>query len=209
MPEIAIKTTDNKDAGKLKLDDALFSIEGKDALLHAAVRNHLANQRQGTHATKNRAQVTGSGRKPYKQKGTGRARAGTAKSPLWKGGGTVFGPSPRDYSYSMPKKARRQAFYAAVSAKIADGDIVVVDSISMEAPKTRQMVGVLESLGIAGGSVLVVLKEFDANVALSVRNIPAARIKLARDLNAYDMLSTRKVLATKDAMESLEDGSEQ
>jgi len=209
MPEILIKTTQNKDAGKLVLDDALFGIKGKDALLHAAVRNHLANQRQGTHSTKGRSAVTGSNAKPFKQKGTGRARAGTVKSPLWKGGGTVFGPHPRDYSYSMPKKARRQAFYAAVSAKIASGDVIVVDAIKVEAPRTRQMAEVFDALGITGGSVLVVTREFDANLALSVRNIPAARVKLARDLNAYDMLSHRKVVITKDALESLEDGTEQ
>lgn len=203
MPEIAIKDIKGKDAGKLKLDDTLFGIRGKDALLHSAVRNHLANQRQGSHATKNRAKVSGSGHKPYRQKGTGRARAGTVKSPLWRGGGTIFGPEPRDYSYSMPRKARRQAFFAAISAKIADGEVVIVDSLKLEGPKTRQMAGVFDALEVSAGSVLVVLKELDRNVALSVRNIPGAHIKVAQDLNAYDVLSHRKVLITKEAVESL------
>lgn len=209
MPDVAIKDINNKDAGKMQLDDALFAIRGKEALLHSAVRNYLANKRQGTHATKGRSQVRGGGAKPYKQKGTGRARAGTNNSPLWRGGGTVFGPQPRDYSYSMPKKALRQAFYAAFSAKLADDEITVVKGLDIDAPKTKQMVKVLDTFGISGGSVLVVLKEMDANVALSVRNIPAANIMLARDLNAYDVLSHRRLLITKEAMESLEDGSEQ
>ena len=209
MPEVVVKDINNKDAGKMQLDDALFAITGKEALLHSAVRNYLANKRQGTHATKGRSQVRGGGAKPYRQKGTGRARAGTNNSPLWRGGGTVFGPQPRDYSYSMPKKARRQAFYAALSAKLADGEVVVVNGFSFDEPKTRQMAETLETFGISGGSVLVVLKEMDANVALSVRNIPAANIMMAGDLNAYDVLSHRRLLITKEAMESLEDGSEQ
>lgn len=209
MPEVVIKDIKNNEAGKLQLNDELFAIKGKEALMHSAVRNYLANRRQGTHATKNRAMVRGGGAKPYKQKGTGRARAGTNNSPLWRGGGTVFGPQPRDYSYSMPKKARRQAFYAALSAKIADTEVVVVDGISFDSHKTKNMVGVLDALGMSGGSVLVVLKDMDANVALSVRNIPGANIMLARDLNAYDVLSHRNILITKDAIESLEDGSEQ
>jgi large subunit ribosomal protein L4 len=208
MPEVSIKDINNKDAGKLQLDDALFAISGKEALLHSAVRNYLANKRQGTHSTKGRAEVRGGGAKPFRQKGTGRARAGTNTSPLWRGGGTVFGPSPRDYSYSMPKKARRLAFYAALSAKIADNEVVILDALTFEAPKTRAMAVVLDTLGISGGSVLVVLKEMDANVALSVRNIPAANIILARDLNAYDVLSHRQVLITKEAMQSLEDRTE-
>ncbi|MCK4910821.1 MAG: 50S ribosomal protein L4 [Thermodesulfovibrionales bacterium] len=209
MPDVAIKDINNKDAGKMQLDDALFAIKGKDALLHSAVRNYLANRRQGTHSTKGRSDVRGGGAKPYKQKGTGRARAGTNNSPLWRGGGTVFGPQPRDYSYSMPRKALRQAFYAALSAKLADGEVVVVNGLSVDAPKTKQMVQVLDTFGISGGSVLVVLKEMDANVALSLRNIPAAHIILAQDLNAYDVLSHRNLLITKEAMESLEDGSGQ
>ena len=209
MPEVAIKDINNKDAGKISLDDALFAITGKQALMHSAVRNYLANKRQGTHATKGRSDVRGGGAKPYKQKGTGRARAGTNNSPLWRGGGTVFGPQPRDYSYSMPKKARRQAFYAALSAKLADSEVVVIDGLSFDAPKTKQMVEALDTFGISGGSVLVVLKEMDANVALSLRNIPAAHIMLAQDLNAYDVLSHRNLLITKEAMESLEDGGDQ
>ncbi len=206
MPDVAIKDINNKDSGKMQLDDALFAIRGKEALLHSAVRNYLANKRQGTHSTKGRSDVRGGGAKPYKQKGTGRARAGTNNSPLWRGGGTVFGPHPRDYSYSMPRKALRQAFYAALSAKLADDEIIVVNGLSVDAPKTKQMVQVLDTFGISGASVLVVLKEMDANVALSLRNIPAAHIMMARDLNAYDVLSHRRILITKEAMESLEGG---
>lgn len=208
MPEIAVKDINNKDTGKISLSDEVFAIDGKDALIHSAVVNHLANRRQGTHATKTRGRVRGGGAKPFRQKGTGRARAGTNTSPLWRGGGTVFGPEPRDYSYSMPKKARRKAFFAAVSGKISDDEVVVVDSLSMEEPKTSKMAGILEGLGLSGGSLLVVTKDLDRNVALSLRNLPGVNLRPASDVNAYDMLSHDKVLITKEAMESLQGRAE-
>lgn len=205
MPEVTIKDVRNKDAGTLKLNDEVFGIEGKEALMHTAVVNLLANKRQGTHATKNRALVSGGGRKPYKQKGTGRARAGSSRSPLWRGGGTIFGPMPRDYSYSIPRKARQQALYAALSAKIKDGEVLVVDDLKMDAPKTSAMAGVLSALEVpARSSLLIVIAEADANVLLSARNIPGVRVTLASDLNAYAVLRHDRVLATKAAMESLE-----
>jgi large subunit ribosomal protein L4 len=205
MPEIAVKDMNNKDAGKLSLPDETFGMDGKDALMHSAVVNHLANRRQGTHATKTRGKVRGGGAKPYRQKGTGRARAGTNTSPIWRGGGTVFGPEPRDYSYSMPRKARRKAFLAAVSGKIMDGELVVLDSLSMDEPKTSRMAGILEGLGLSGGSLLVVTRELDRNVALSLRNLPGVTLRQASDVNAYDMLSHDRVLITREAMESLRD----
>jgi large subunit ribosomal protein L4 len=205
MPEIAVKDINNKDAGKLSLPDDVFAVDGKDALIHSAVVNHLANRRQGTHATKTRGKVRGGGAKPYRQKGTGRARAGTNNSPIWRGGGTVFGPEPRDYSYKMPRKARRKAFFAAVSGKITDDEVVVVDSLSMDEPKTGKMAGILKGLGLSEGSLLVVTKVLEPNVALSLRNLPGVNLRQASDVNAYDMLSHDKVLITKEAMESLQD----
>lgn len=208
MPEIAIKDIENKDAGTLQLSDEHFAMSGMESLMHTAVVNILANRRQGTHSTLGRSEVRGGGRKPYRQKGTGRARAGSNTSPLWRGGGTVFGPKPRDYSYHIPKKARRKALFAAVSAKLADGELTVVDGLQFETPKTKRMLDVLTALGMTGGSVLIVMKEMQDAVALSARNIPAVNVQLAIDLNAYDVLSHRKVLVTKDAMDVLVDRAE-
>jgi large subunit ribosomal protein L4 len=204
MPEVAVKTIDNQDAGTLSLSEQLFGIEGAEGLMHEATVNFLANQRQGTHATKNRALITGGGRKPYRQKGSGRARAGTTRSPLWRGGATIFGPQPRDYSYAMPRKARRKALYAALSRKLADGEMVVVDELKFDEPKTKKMMGVLANLGLTEGSVLLVLPEMDANVALAARNIPAVNLRMAADLNAYEVLAHRTVLLTKGCVDALE-----
>jgi large subunit ribosomal protein L4 len=204
MPEIAIKNISNKDAGTMKLSEEHFGISGKDALMHSSVVNHLANQRQGTHSTKTRSGVRGGGAKPFRQKGTGRARAGTNTSPLWRGGGVVFGPHPRDYSYKMPKKARRQAFYAALSAKIVDAEVVVIDELKLENHKTKQMVQILDNLELSSGSVLVVTKDLENNVLLASRNIPAVRVKMASSINAYDVLANNMILITSDALKSLE-----
>jgi large subunit ribosomal protein L4 len=206
MPDIAVKDIKNRDAGTLTLKDELFGITGKEALMHGAVVNYLANQRQGAHSTKTRGLVRGGGRKPYKQKGTGRARAGSNRSPLWRGGGTTFGPRPRDYSYKMPRRARKLALYAALSGKLADGEVVVVDGLTMDEPRTKKMVEVLRGLELEGKSLLVVLKEMDANVALASRNIPAVSLKMAGDLHAYDVLSRDRLLVSRDALEALEEG---
>jgi len=209
MPDINVVDIDNKSAGNISLPDEFFGIKDRDSLLHEAVVNYLANQRQGTHSTKGRSDVSGGGKKPYKQKGTGRARAGTLRSPVWRGGGTVFGPHPRDYGYTIPRRARRLALYAAISARIAEGDVVVVKALDMEKPKTKQMVKVLEGLEVSGVSLLVVLSDLDRNVALSVRNIPGVRIRVASDLNVYDVLAHRKVLCTKAALEALKEKSKE
>jgi len=204
MPEVAVKTIDNKDAGTLSLSETLFGIEGGEGLMHEATVNFLANQRQGTHATKNRALITGGGKKPYRQKGSGRARQGSTRSPLLRGGATIFGPQPRDYSYAMPKKARRRALHSALSRKLADGEIVVLDEMKLSEPKTKEMIKVLANLGLTEGSVLIVLPEMDANVALSARNIPGVNLRMAADLNAYDVLSSRRLLMTKGSVSMLE-----
>ncbi len=208
MPKVSIIDMTNKAKGSMDLPDEFFGIKNRQTLMHGSVVNYLANQRQGTHATKTKGKVSGGGRKPYRQKGTGRARAGSTRSPLWRGGGTMFGPQPREYYYSMPRQARKLALYAALSAKIADGEVTVVDSIKMEEPKTKKMVEILGNMGLYGESLLMVVNEPDAALALSARNIPEVRLTRARDLHAYDVLSRSKVLITKEALKELQEQAE-
>jgi len=191
--------------GALELSDAVFGAPVNEALLHQAVVRYLANQRQGTVSTKTRGEVSGGGRKPWRQKGTGRARQGSIRAPQWVGGGTVFGPKPRDYRQDMPKKARRAALRSALSGKVAAGELVVLDELRLEQPKTKQMVEVLENLKAAGGSALFVTGELDRNVVLSTRNIPGVGATRACDLNVYDVLAHGRLIATKDAIAKIEE----
>lgn len=203
MAEIGIRDINNNVTGTLSLPDELFAISGREAVLHSAVLNYLANQRQGTHATKTKGLVSGGGKKPWRQKHTGRARAGSNRSPLWRGGGTVFGPQPRDYSYRMPRQARRLALYAALSRKIADGEVVVIEGLRLEGPRTRKVVEIMNNLGVSGDSLLIVVPEHDRSLLLSSRNIPGVTVRTAGELNAYDVVSHRRVLVSRDAMEAL------
>jgi large subunit ribosomal protein L4 len=208
MPEFDIKDKNNKPVGKISLPDTVFGIKAKDGVIHNAVVNFLANQRQGTHATKTKGLVSGGGKKPWKQKHTGRARSGSSRSPLWRGGGTVFGPQPRDYSYSLPKKARRLALKAALSGKLADGEITVIDELAFEKPRTKEMVSVLKGLELEGSSILVVVPEHNENVALSARNIPGVTVKRVTDLNSYDVAAHARLLMTRRAVEVLSEGAQ-
>src|SRR5512135_238979 len=176
MIDIEIRDINNKTKGKMSLDGAVFSAEVSQAVVHSAVVSHLANQRQGTHATKTKGLVSGGGKKPYKQKGTGRARAGSTRSPLMRGGGTIFGPLPRDYEIKLPKAAKRAALSKALSMKLADNEIVVLDEIRIDKPRTKDMVKILAALGLDGQSVLLVTSGKDENVLLSARNIPAVGV---------------------------------
>lgn len=203
MAEIEIKDKSNSVIGKMSLSEK-FSGKTAEGLLHESVVNYLANQRQGTHATKTKGLVSGGGKKPWKQKHTGRARAGSSRSPIWRGGGTIFGPQPRDYSYSMPKQARRAALWDAIAKKIEAGDAAVLDGLKVEAPKTKEMEAILKGLGLGGRSVLIVIGDNDKNIVLSARNIPAVDVKVAADINTYDVLAHKSVLFTKDAIEKLE-----
>lgn len=203
MAEIAVRDIKGNVTGNMALPDEVFAVEGRDALLHEAVVNFLANQRQGTHATKTKGLVSGGGKKPWKQKSTGRARAGSNRSPLWRGGGTVFGPQPRDYSYSLPRKQKKVALYAALSRKLSDGEVVVIEELRLAEPKTKLMVGLIGDLGLSGKSLLVVDAEVDKNVLLSARNLPGVRCMRAVDLNAYDVLVPRALIMTKSAMETI------
>lgn len=187
----------------MKLPEGIFGTSVRKDILHASVVNFLANQRQGTHATKTKGLVSGGGKKPWKQKHTGRARSGSIRSPLWRSGGTIFGPQPRDYSYRMPKNLKRRALGEAFSAKLADGGMTVVDAIAVTKPATKDMVRILKSLGLEGRSVLIVLPEKDGNVFLSSRNIPGVKVTRVMDLNPYEVLTHEKILITKSAIEAM------
>jgi len=203
MPVVELKDRNNNIIGKINLRDEVFGLQAKPAVLHEVVTNYLANQRQGTHATKTKGLVRGGGRKPFKQKHTGRARAGSNRSPLWRGGGTTFGPQPRDYSYDLPKKVKRIAVKTALSIKISEGAITVIDGFSLTQPKTKDMVTTLKNLGFEGKKVLIVTPEKDEAVILSARNIPGVRVVRVSDLNSYDVIISHRLLMTKDAVSQL------
>ena len=203
MPVVELKDRNNNIIGKINLRDEVFGLQAKPAVLHEVVTNYLANQRQGTHATKTKGLVRGGGRKPFKQKHTGRARAGSNRSPLWRGGGTTFGPQPRDYSYDLPKKVKRIAVKTALSIKISEGAITVIDGFSLTQPKTKDMVTTLKNLGFEGKKVLIVTPEKDEAVILSTRNIPGVRVVRVSDLNSYDVIVSHRLLMTKDAVSRL------
>lgn len=203
MADIDIKDKNNASVGKLTLPETVFSVSTKQGTVHDSIVNFLANQRQGTHATKTKGLVSGGGKKPYKQKHTGRARAGSSRSPLWKGGGTVFGPQPRDYSYSLPKKAKKAALYGVLSAKYTDGEITVIDGISFEKPRTKDMVALLKSLGLNGKTTLIVLPEKNESIIFSARNIPGVTVRRVADLNTYEVAVHNRLLITKQAVEML------
>jgi large subunit ribosomal protein L4 len=207
MPEFEVKDKNNKPVGKINLSDDVFGVKAKDGVLHNAVVNYLANQRQGTHATKTKGLVSGGGKKPWKQKHTGRARSGSSRSPLWRGGGTVFGPQPRDYSYAIPKKARRLALKAALSGKLSDGEIIVIEALSLEKPQTKKMVSVLKSLELDGKSTLIIVPEHDEAIVLSARNIPGVTVTRVSDLNCYDVAAHSRLLMTKQAAQMLSEAA--
>jgi len=172
--------------------------------MYEAVKNYLANQRQGTQSAKTRGEVRGGGRKPWRQKGTGRARQGSTRSPQWVGGGVVFAPKPRDYSYKLPKKIKRLALKSALSSKVQDNEIIVVDSLVLDRPKTKDMLQVLSNLK-AGKKTLVVIPERDENVILASRNIPGVKTAYVNTINVYDILNCDSFLITKEAVNKVEE----
>lgn len=205
MPDVEVKDKNNNIVGKMNLSDDVFDVHAKEGVVHSAVINFLANQRQGTHATKTKGLVSGGGKKPWKQKHTGRARAGSIRSPLWRTGGIVFGPQPRDYSYNLPKKVKRLALMTAFYRKLTDGEVVVIDNFAIEKPKTKEMKEILKNLGLTGKSILIVLSEKDNSVVLSARNIPGVSVTRSVDLNTYDIIAHNVLLMTKDAAMRIED----
>jgi len=203
MIELAVYNGQGKEVEKLSLPEERLGGEVKKALLKEAVLMYEANKRVGTACTKTKAEVHGSGRKPWAQKHTGRARAGTIRSPLWRKGGVVFGPKPRDYSYQIPKKAKKAALHSALLGKLLDGEVTVVDMLELDAPRTKKMVQLLKTLGIHE-SCLVVAKDDNHVLWKSVRNIPGMALMPASQLNAYEVLKRKRLLITKDQLNSIQ-----
>ncbi|HHV61739.1 MAG TPA: 50S ribosomal protein L4 [Firmicutes bacterium] len=204
MPTAPLYNVRGEKVGELNLPDGVFGVPVHKGLLHESVVMQLASRRQGTAATKTIGYVSGGGVKPWRQKGTGRARHGSRRSPLWPGGATLFGPQPRDYGYRLPRKARRLALKSALSAKMEAGELIIVDDFNLEAPKTRTMVGILNGLD-AGDSALVVTAEPDVNITKSVNNIPGVATLPVEKLNVYDILAHKKLLMTRSAVSKLEE----
>ena len=204
MPTVSIYDMTGKQTGSLELSADVFGIEPNVAVMHSAVINYLANQRQGTQSTKTRSEVSGGGRKPWRQKGTGHARQGSTRSPQWTHGGIALGPKPRSYRFALPKKVRRLALKSAFSSKVIAGEMLVLESLTVEEIKTKTIVNMLNALG-ADRKVLLVLPEKDEKVILSARNIPGVKTALVNTLNVYDILNCDKFIVVKDAVAQLEE----
>ena len=205
MPKVTLYNIAGQAAGEIELNDGVFGVEYNEAVIHQAVVRQMANERLGTHATKTRGLVRGGGRKPWRQKGTGRARAGSIRSPLWVGGGTVFGPLPRSHAKDMPRKARQLAVKSALSEKLRAGEVIIVDAINFEAPKTKDVVKMLATFKTAGKALIVDGGEKSANTVLSARNIPGVKAYAPSGLNIYDLVHYTKLFLTKDAVEKIEE----
>ncbi|GKS14434.1 MULTISPECIES: 50S ribosomal protein L4 [Paenibacillus] len=204
MPKVALYNVSGTQVGEVELSDAVFGIEPHVHALHEAVLLQQASVRQGTHKVKGRSEVRGGGRKPWKQKGTGRARQGSIRAPQWKGGGVVFGPTPRSYGYKLPKKVRRLAIKSALSSKVIDNDIIVLDQLQMNAPKTKEFVAILKNLNVER-KALVVAASYEDSVALSARNIPGVKFVVADGINVLDVMVHDKLIITKDAVQKVEE----
>ena len=204
MPQVTVFDMTVKIVGEMTLSDAIFGIEPHTSVMHAAVVNYLANQRQGTQSTLTRSEVSGGGRKPWKQKGTGRARQGSTRAPQWTHGGIALGPKPRDYSYELPKKVKRLALKSAFSAKVADNNLIVVDNIAVEGYKTKAVAEMLSNLG-ADKKALIVMPEVDAKLIKSAANIPGVKTALVNTINVYDILNCDKFIVAKSALEKIEE----
>lgn len=204
MAEVEVKNLENKVVEKLKLADQVFNYSASETLVWEAVRAYLAAQRKGTHATKGRAQVRGGGRKPWRQKGTGRARAGTIRSPLWRGGGTTFGPTPRNYTQAFPKKKRRGAMKLVLSDKLRNQSLTVLEDFSLESHRTQEFLSVLENFKL-DKKVLLMDDRENRNLYLSSRNVPGVKLVATGGLNVYDLMNCRHFLVTKRAIVALQE----
>jgi large subunit ribosomal protein L4 len=203
MKEFDVYSTKGQKVDSVKLNAKIFDGKVNKTLMHDAVKMHLANQRAGAASTKNRAEVSGGSKKPWKQKGTGRARTGSIRSPLFKGGGVIFGPRPKDYSYSMPKKAKKVALVSAINAKINDGNMIIVEDIKLDNIKTKDFVAIFKKLKVEKKKVLVIVSDLDKNTALSARNIKNICLKTAENFNMYDVLIAEKLIITKNSLEKI------
>jgi large subunit ribosomal protein L4 len=204
MPKLTVLNQGGSQVGDIELADAVFGIEPNENVLFDAIVAQQAAMRQGTHDTKGRSEVRGGGRKPWRQKGTGRARQGTIRAPQWKGGGIVFGPTPRSYSYKLPKKVRRLALKSALSTKVLNNDLVLVDDLAFDAPKTKEMVTVLSNLSV-DAKVLVVTGDYNETVALSANNIPGVTVVDAEGINVLDLVYHDKLIMTQSAVSKVEE----
>ena len=204
MANIKMLNMAGAEVGEITLNDAIFGIEPNEYAVHATVKNYLANQRQGTQSAKTRSEVRGGGRKPFRQKGTGRHRQGSTTDPSQIGGGIVFAPKPRDYSYAIPKKVKRLALKSALSAKVAENELIVLDELKFEAPKTKEMVKVLENVK-AEKKALIVLAEKDENVIRSASNLQGVRTALVSTMNVYEIVNQYSLILTKAAAEKIEE----
>ena len=203
MASVAVYNMEGKEVGTIELNDAVFGVKVNEHLVHMAVVQQLANKRQGTQKAKTRGEVSGGGRKPWKQKGTGHARQGSTRSPQWTGGGMVFAPVPRDYSFKINKKEKRAALKSALTSKVQDSNLIVVDELKFNEIKTKNFVAVMNNLKVEKG--LVVIEGNDANVVLSARNLPAIDTIQADEINVYDIMKAKKVVLTKNAVAKIEE----
>ena len=203
MSLVKVYSTGKKKVSEMELDDRVFNAEVKDHLLHDVVRMQLAKRRAGTASTKIRSEVRGGGRKPYRQKGTGRSRAGSIRSPLWRGGGVIFGPAPRDFGFRVPKKARKQALRMALSARVAEGKVLVLNQFQLKEIKTKSFVEVLRRFGME--KALIVIGEENFNLERSARNVPGVKVLRVEGLNVYDILNHESLILVKDAVEKIQE----
>ena len=203
MANVSVYNIEGKEVGSIELNDAVFGVEVNEHLVHMAVVNQLANNRQGTQSAKTRSEVSGGERKPWRQKGTGHARQGSTRSPQWTGGGVVFAPKPRDYSFKMNKKEKRIALLSALSSKVADNKIVVLDAFNLDEVKTKKFAEVMSNLKV--DKALVVIEGENKNVVLSGRNIPTVKVSATNEINTYDVLKYETLVVTKAAVEKLEE----
>ena len=204
MANYDVLKVDGSKSGSVELSDSVFAIEPNNSVLFEAINLQRASLRQGTHAVKNRSAVRGGGRKPWRQKGTGRARQGTIRAPQWRGGGVVFGPTPRSYAYKMPKKMRRLALRSALSSKVSGNELTVLEAFNFDAPKTKEFKNVMSNLELSK-KVLFIVDTVDSNVELSARNIPGVKVIDAQSLNVLDILDSSKVVITKAAVDKVEE----
>ena len=204
MANVSVYNMEGKEVGTIELSDAIFGVEVNEHLVHLAVVQKLANKRQGTQKAKTRSEVSGGGRKPWKQKGTGHARQGSTRSPQWTGGGVVFAPAPRDYSFKMTKKEKRAALKSALTDKLQNNNLIVVDELKMDEKKTKRFAEVMVNLK-ATRKALVVLAEKDENVVLSARNLPEVKTAFTNTINVYDVMNARTLVLTKDAVTKIEE----
>lgn len=204
MAKVTMLNMAGASVGEIELNDAIFGIEPNEFAVHEVIKNYLANQRQGTQSAKTRGEVRGGGRKPFRQKGTGRGRQGSLTSPSHIGGGVVFAPKPRDYSYTVPKKVKRLAIKSVLSSKVQENEIIVLDSLAFEAPKTKEMIKVLENVK-AAKKAIIVLDEKDENVIKSAANIPGVKTTLVSTMNTYEVLNATSFIVTQAAVKKIEE----